>query len=239
MDHQQNKKLKLAALAILFTFAVPLKGEEKAIELKNAISTLEQSEMPGFIDKLWALQDDELFSHVLKEANSDLSKYFKNKLGLMKPSEARDKIVILVLRAPQRYWVGNPPSSGSGSIELAMRRSVIETITTKLVDYDDELSFEDLNKEEKRLLWASKIEEAIASDSTRTSNSESETSKSLKTSETHQAGQGDTKIDSGNTEAKPDEESTRLRWIIAAVVLLLAGIILFLFKKLNSNPLDK
>ena len=139
--------------------ALPLAAEEQSVDLKMVLPTLQTAEKPEFLDKVWKLQDYELMGHVLKEGDADLLKYFKIKLGNAPDDEFKSKVSVLFLRAPEKFWDGVPPSSGSGTIDFSVRRAILEVLAENLDE--ENLSLEDIDNSEERKTLADKLEKAI------------------------------------------------------------------------------
>lgn len=68
-------------------------------------------------------------------------------------------MVIVVLRAPQYFWSGSPPSSGSGTIDFAVRRVVFETLLAKTIV--EKTDFKRLEEKLTRFSWATELEAAL------------------------------------------------------------------------------
>lgn len=159
MNHQRAIKLKNISAVVCLMLALPLAAEEQAVDLKMALPTLQTAEKPEFLDKVWRLQDYELIGLVLKEGDTDLLKYFKIKLGNAPVDEFKSKVSVLFLRAPEKFWNGVPPSSGSGTIDFSARRAILEVLAENLGE--ENLSLEDIDDSEERKTLADKLEKAI------------------------------------------------------------------------------
>lgn len=158
MDHQQVISMKKILTLACLMFALPLKAEDQAMDLTRNILTLKNSEKPKFIDEAWKNQDYELVGRVLKEGDADLLKYLKIKLGNASSDEFKSKVCVLYLRAPEKFWNGSPPYSGTGTIDFAARRAILEVLTRNL---EENLALENFNSSVERRILADKLEKSL------------------------------------------------------------------------------
>ena len=147
---------------------------------------------------------------------------------------------VLCLRAPENFWNGSPPSTGSGVIDFAARRAILDTLSSNL---EEDVSLEDFNNREERLNLAAKLEKSLglqlpkifpkermdsnreSRDSIRESDLDNRRNREL-SSRSNGKSQNQGEI--------VESKKSSLPWIIAGVLII--GILLLLLNTFKGKP---
>lgn len=88
----------------------------------------------ALVDSVWTSQDLDLIDDCIWSGQTDLVTAIKVHFGNAADSPFKTAVAVRLLRAPATVW-GGPhaiPSTGSGTVDLAMRRAILDVISRNL-----------------------------------------------------------------------------------------------------------
>lgn len=125
-----------SALLVLPLLAHPNAGlgrpDREALELR--IGNAADPNPMDVVKAVWALEDMDLINKCIWSGNPRLETAIKIQFGNTDASAFRDTVAALILKAPGNFWGDKPtpPRSMTGTIDFAMRRSVLDALWSRL-----------------------------------------------------------------------------------------------------------